>query len=98
MAYQDKDGSFTGVCLDLDLVEEGHKNLKAAVSGINEAINSHIQAAQKLGFPEELITRPAPKAYWKKLAEFTKPQSQNKEAIRFEYFNIRSQDLPWSYA
>lgn len=67
IAYQEKDGTFTGVCLDLDIVEEGHVSLPEAMLSINDAISSHIQAAAKLGFPRELISRQAPKVYWEEI-------------------------------
>ena len=31
IAYQEKDGFFTGVNLDLDIVEEGHATLEEAI-------------------------------------------------------------------
>lgn len=51
IAYQEKDGSFTGVCLDLDIVEEGHETLQEAILSINDAVRSHINTAAKLVFP-----------------------------------------------
>ncbi len=72
IAYLEKNNSFTAVCLDLDLVEEGHTSLEEAILSINDAIIAHIETAKRLGFPKELIFRPAPKKYWKKLIELTK--------------------------
>lgn len=72
--YKEEDGTFTGVCLDLDIIEEYFVTPQAAMVSLNDAILSHIKASSKFGFPEELVKRPAPKEYWDKLAGFLKPQ------------------------
>jgi len=74
IAYQEKDGFFTGVNLDLDIVEEGHATLEEAILSITDATQSHLEAAGKLGFPKELINRPAPKKYWNILDNITRPK------------------------
>lgn len=86
IAYQEKDGSFTGVCLDLDLVEEGHVTLEEAILSINDAIFSHMRTAEDAGFPKELTRRPAPKEYWDKLSEVTKPQLSTVPFDQFRFF------------
>lgn len=85
IVYWEKDGTFTGVCLDLDIVEEGHASLPEAVLSINDAISSHIQVAAKIGFPHELTSRPAPKIYWEKLEDIVhaKPQKYRFEPFQF---------------
>jgi len=90
IAYQEEDQTFTGVCLDLDIVEEGHATLEEAQLSINDAIESHFRAAEKLGFPKELINRPAPSEYWDKLKEMIAPISQkHKEVLSnpFKFYN-----------
>lgn len=64
MIYREKDETYTAVCLDLDIVEEGHTSSEEARLSIQDAIDSHMQAVAKMGFPKELIFRPAPKEYW----------------------------------
>lgn len=86
ITYQEKDGSFTGVCLDLDIVEEGHISLEEAVLSINDAILSHFQAAAKHNFPKELVTRLAPKEYWNKLKEITQKNPSDKKFEQFQFF------------
>lgn len=89
IAYKEKDGSFAGVCLDLDIVEEGHSTLEEAILSINDAILSHIQAAAKLNFPKELIDRAAPKKYWNKLKEVTQEHTSKKNLQPFQFFTTQ---------
>lgn len=89
IAYKEKDNSFTGVCLDLDIVEEGHATLEEAILNINDAILSHIQAAAKLSFPKELIDRSAPKEYWNKLKEITQERTPRKDLKPFQFFTTQ---------
>lgn len=96
IAYQEKDGSFTGVCLDLDIVEEGHETLQEATLSIEEAIKSHFKAAKKLGFPKELIHRPAPKEYWDKLKELTTKQTPKRNYSPFQFFNTQPSGLAYA--
>lgn len=74
LAYQESK-TFTGVCLDLDIVEEGHTSLQEAVLSLNDAISSHLSALKKLGWPRELMNRPAPDIYWNRLESFLKAKS-----------------------
>lgn len=98
IAYQEKDGSFTGVCLDLDMVEEGHITLQEAILSMNDAIVSHMQAVAKLGFPKELTLRPAPKEYWKKLEEITRPEVQKLPIKNFQFYSVQSPQQNLVYA
>lgn len=86
ISYQEKNHSFTGVCLDLDIVEEGHSSLEEAMLSLNNAILSHVQAAAKLDSPKELIDRPAPKEYWNKLKEITQQNTPKKDLKPFQFF------------
>jgi len=90
IAYQEKDGSFTGVCLDLDIVEEGHVTLQEAILSINDAIASHMRATAKLGFPKELVSRPAPKEYWNKVDELVHAKPQKLTFEPFQFFTTNS--------
>ncbi len=96
ITYQEKDSSFTGVCLDLDIVEEGHISLEEAVLSINEAIISHLQAAAKLKFPKELIDRPAPKEYWNRLKELTRVEISKKNLPTFQFFTTQPPHLMYA--
>jgi len=98
IAYQEKDGSFTGVCLDLDIVEEGHVSLQEAILSINDAIDSHVQAAAKSGFPKELMNRPAPKEYWDKLDDVSKAKAQNLPFESFQFFTTQPHTTNLTYA
>jgi len=89
IAYQEKDGSFTGVCLDLDIVEEGHVSLEETILSVNDAVSSHLQVAAKLDFPEELVSRSAPKEYWNKLREITKENVSKKSFEPFQFFTTQ---------
>lgn len=90
IAYQEKDGSFTGVCLDLDIVEERHQTLEESILSLNDAILSHLRAASRLGFPEELISRPAPKEYWNKVKEIVNPKLEKKASTSFQIYSVSS--------
>ncbi len=84
--YKEADETYTAVCLDLDIVEEKHQTLQQAMMSINEAVESHLKTAAKLGFPKELVHRPAPKEYWRKLGEVIRP---TRPAITpFQYFTM----------
>ena len=89
IAYQEKDSSFTGVCLDLDIVEEGHVSLEETILSVNDAVLSHLQAAAKLNFPKELINRSAPKEYWNRLKEITKENVSQKSFEPFQFFTTQ---------
>lgn len=87
IAYQDSNGTFTGVCLDLNIVEEEHGTLEETIFSINEAIESHFQVAKKLNFPDNLMSRPAPKEYWDKLKEITEKEDPiEKRSRSFQFY------------
>ena|SRR3989338_8556249 len=89
IAYQEKDGTYTGVCLDLNLVEEGHPSLKSAIASINEAVICHMETAKKFDFPKELLYRPAPKKYWRMLISLTE-EKEPKNLPNFQFFDLHS--------
>ena len=88
IAYEEKDGTFTSVCLDLDLVEEGHTSMQEAILSINEAAMTHLKAAGERGFPKELINRPAPNEYWEKLNEMSTPKIKPISSRPFKFYNV----------
>ena len=99
IAYQEKDGTFTGVNLDLDIVEEGHATIQEAVLSINDATQTHLEAASKVGFPKELVARPAPKEYWQILEKITKPiPSKNTLPDYFQFFTSPLNTSGFRYA
>lgn len=86
IAYHENDKTFTEVCLDLDIVEEGHATLQEAIVNISNAIMSHLQASKKLGNPKELLERPAPKEYWDKLDEMVHAKPKAAHFAPFQFF------------
>ena len=95
--YREEDKTYTGVCLDLDIVEEGHVSSEEAKLSIQDAIDSHMQAASKMGFPKELTFRPAPKEYWGKLVKISSPKIA-KPLNPFELVTINSIGSKLCYA
>jgi predicted RNase H-like HicB family nuclease len=94
LAYQDKDNSFTGVCLDLDIVEEKHQTLQEAILSINDAINSHLEAAAEDNFPPESLRRPAPQKYWAQLKNFITKQNSKITPAQFQFYNYQPYFIP----
>ena len=91
ISFQEKDNTYTGVCLDLDIVEEGHQTLNEAILSINDAIASHMRAAEKLGFPKELTNRPAPKEYWDKVEESLNARPPRLPLKQLQYYTSSAQ-------
>ncbi|EKE14970.1 MAG: hypothetical protein ACD_12C00216G0002 [uncultured bacterium] len=79
LVYRETDDSFTGVCLDLDIVEENHQTMEQAILSLHDAVETHLKAAAGLQSPKELMYRPAPRKYWNILQLMTaaQPQKQN---------------------
>lgn len=81
LAYKDKN-TYTGVCLDLDIVEEGHTSLEEARLSIQEAVEVYLESVLKTAAePSErqtLLFRPAPREYWEKAKKLTllKPEEK----------------------
>ncbi len=96
IAFQENNGSFTGVCLDLDIIEEDHASLEEAILSINDAVVSHFKVISKLKYPKELLNRPAPKEYWDKLKEITTEKSLKRNFSPFQFFTTTNPLL--SYA
>ena len=54
---------YTGVCLDLDIVEED-KDPVALRKSLEEAAEGYLEAVAKKNLDDELLNKPAPKEYW----------------------------------
>ena len=86
---------YVGVCLDLDLVEEAD-TFKKAESGIFKLAKFHVETVIKKNLGKELLNRPAPEKYWKKLDEVRKNifvsrrRSSASNRLKSETFNIMS--------
>ncbi|MCX6806645.1 MAG: hypothetical protein NT135_00765 [Candidatus Berkelbacteria bacterium] len=63
-----QDKLFTGVCLDLDIVEQAD-NLEKLRKSLEEAAFGYVDAVRKKDLSEKLLNQPAPKKYWKILVE-----------------------------
>ena len=98
IVYQEKDGTFTGVCLDLDIVEEEHISIQETILSINDSIESHMYTAAKLGFPKELMFRPAPKMYWRKVKKITQEKPSKLPLTQFQFFTTQPHIRNIAYA
>ena len=58
-------GKYVGVCLTLDIVEEGKDSIKLMES-IREAAAGHVLLVIKKKLSDDLLNRPAPNEYWDK--------------------------------
>ena len=57
------DKVYTGVCLDLDIVEED-KDPIALRKSLEEAAQGYLEAVSKKNLDDKLLNKPAPKEYW----------------------------------
>ncbi len=94
LAYQDKDDSFTGVCLDLDIVEEKHQTLQEAILSINDAIDSHLEAVAEDNFPSKSLRRPAPQKYWAQLKDLVTKRNSKAAPTQFQFYNYQPYFIP----
>lgn len=58
------DKKFIGVCLTLDIVEEGNDPTNLMES-IKEAAEGHVRLVQEKNLDDSLLNRSAPEEYWK---------------------------------
>lgn len=96
VAYPE-DNIYTAVCLDLNIVEQ-RETLEEVIVQLNDAIIAHVMTAAEVGFPKELIQRPAPDHYWKKATELLKHETRKDETngvseFTFYKLPIRTADL-----
>ncbi len=66
--YPSKD-RYIGVCLELDLVDEG-KDRDELVERMKKRVDSYISYIHKKDHDDALLNRPAPKKYWNKFYEY----------------------------
>jgi len=66
-----RDKYYTGVCLDLDIVEE-NKDPIALRKSLEEAVQGYLEAVIKKDLNDKLLNKPAPKKYWNMLKELEK--------------------------
>lgn len=62
---------YTGVCLDLDIIEEGNDSV-ALRKSLEEAAQGYLEAVHKDKLNDKLLNKPAPKIYWKILKDLEK--------------------------
>ncbi|OHA19682.1 MAG: hypothetical protein A3C08_00410 [Candidatus Taylorbacteria bacterium RIFCSPHIGHO2_02_FULL_47_18] len=61
-----KDGkTYVGVCLTLDIIEEGN-DPATLMESIVEAAEGYLKVVRKLNMNDDLLNRHAPKEYWDK--------------------------------
>lgn len=105
LAYQDGD-SFTGVCLDLGIVEEEHASLEEARLSIQEAVEAYLLTIREMADAgeevEHLWYRPAPRKYWQVARRLTAQEKlQPRETPQlppFLYSGLDLRDLPRAHA
>lgn len=63
-----ENGRFVGVCLTLDIVEEGG-DPNRLMESIREAATGHVLLVVQKNLDDALLNRPAPNEYWQKYFE-----------------------------
>lgn len=66
-----KGKTYVGVCLELDIVEEG-ENVEKLKKSLIEAAQGYVETVIKEKMDDKLLNRPAPKNYWNKYEAFLK--------------------------
>ena len=67
-----KEGSkYIGVCLDLDIVEEG-RDIEKLKKSLSEAARGYVETIIKKEMDESLLNQHAPKKYWEKYRFYLK--------------------------
>lgn len=59
---------YTGVCLDLDIIEED-KDPVALRKSLEEAAQGYLEAVCKNNLDDKLLSKPAPRQYWQILKD-----------------------------
>lgn len=67
LVYPEKD-KYVGVCLTLDIVEEG-SDPNRLIESLREAARGHVLLVLKKNLSDDLLNRPAPDEYWAKYFE-----------------------------
>ena len=89
--FDAQDEKFTGVCLELNLIVESG-TLESTVALLNDATVSHLLSAAEVGFPPELILRPAPSQYWQ-IAKSVAAKVGRDRPISAEEFALFTQNI-----
>ncbi len=76
--YPEKKGHYVGVCLTLNIVEEG-PDPEDLIDSLAEAARGHVLAVIKEGLNDDLLNRPAPQEYWDKYRKFQDYVSSRKK-------------------
>lgn len=88
---------YIGVCLDLDIVEEG-KDIEKIKESLTEAVRGYIETVTKEKMDDNLLNRPAPKIYWEKYEAFlkfiAKKRATQQACASFKEASVSSACLP----
>lgn len=68
-----EDKKFIGVCLTLNIVEEG-ENPQEILKNLIGAAFGHLEVVRKENLSDDLLNRPASKKYWDKYEEYKREQ------------------------
>ena len=86
--FQEKDGDFCAVCLNLNLIEWG-KDPEELTHSIKEAVESYVNGVISKNLSDDLLNRPAPEKYWKKARKNVNLMvSIPKEEVKSDYFKF----------
>jgi len=83
--YPEKPKHYIGVCLTLDIVEEG-PDPRVLLNSLIEAMIGHVKTVIKENLGEELLNRPAPQEYWDKYERFKEFVEKKKEMKKIPSF------------
>ncbi|MCX6812455.1 MAG: hypothetical protein NTW79_02440 [Candidatus Berkelbacteria bacterium] len=93
-----RDKNYTGVCLDLDIVEEGSDPVVLKQS-LEEAAQGYLEIVCKENLSEKLLNKPAPKKYWSVIQDLEKyfhllnQISQTKRSLPIEDSQVFSKNI-----
>lgn len=75
---------YVGVCLTLDIVEEG-EDPKKLMESIVESAMGHVKLVQLKNLDDALLNRPAPQKYWKIYNKVLEELRENRPAGGYVY-------------
>ncbi|KKQ18827.1 MAG: hypothetical protein US31_C0001G0014 [Berkelbacteria bacterium GW2011_GWA1_36_9] len=75
-----ENSKFIGVCLELDIVEEGN-NLEQVKNILSDAVKTHVEIVIKNKLSKNLLNRPAPKEYWDRFFSYLATIKQMKKNV-----------------
>lgn len=88
--FPKKRGHYVGICLTLNIVDEGEDPQKIMKDIISAAIG-HIKIVINKNLSDELLNRPAPKEYWNRYEEFIRQGQETEKGKRLWEGAIASQ-------